>query len=235
VSCPVYYEAGKILWFTLSAGTTSQTAGQSGWVYISFENPGAYSLRVRYPEAGVSAFSIGSNAGTINEANKTITVNLPFGTDLNSLTPTVTAASGWTCTSTGARNFTDAVEYVFTKGDITQIYMVIVVPDGQGGININPPSLDDINIEGFPAATFTLSKSGEGGFLTTRTINLTGTGYTSIEWWIGDSDKTSAATNGGRTFAVQANTLTLGKHTLTAIVYKDNVPYSNEIDFTIVQ
>jgi uncharacterized repeat protein (TIGR02543 family) len=235
VSASVKYETGDMDWFNVSSGTESQTAGSSGWAYINIENAGAYTLKVCNPEAAISAFLIDSSAGTVSEANKTITVSVPFGTSLISITPSVTPASGWTCTTTGARNFTNPVEYVFTKGDVTQIYTVTVTPNGEGGITINPPPITDITIGGFPALSFTISRSGTGGYLTSRSITLTGSGYSSIEWWIGETDKTASAANGGMTFAVQAASCTLGEHTLTVIVYKDGIPYSNEVDFTVIQ
>ena len=235
VSALVKYETGDANWFNLSSGTVSQTAGQTGWAYVKIENAGTYTLKVRNPEAAVSAFSINGNAGIVSEADKTIAVNVPFGTNLTSLTPSVTAASGWTCTTTGAKNFTGPVEYSFAKGDAVQIYSVTVTPNGEGGITINPPPLTDISIGGFPVSAFTLSRTGAGGYLSTKTVTLTGSGYTSIEWWIGEVNKTASATNGGMVFAVQAASLTIGEHTLTVIVYKDGIPYSNEIDFTVVQ
>jgi hypothetical protein len=235
VSASVKYETGNALWFNLSSGTASQTASQSGWAYIKLESADAYSLKVKHPEAGVNAFSIGSNAGTVGEADKTIAVNVPFGTNLTNLTPSVTPASGWTSATTGAKNFTNPVEYSFTKGDVTQIYTVTVTPNGQGGITINPPPVTDITIEGFPTAPFTVSRSGSGGYLASRSITLTGSGYSSIEWWIGEANKTSSATYNGMAFVVQAASCTLGEHTLTVIVYKAGIPYSNEINFTVVQ
>jgi len=235
VSASVKYETGDTNWFNLSSGTESQTAGQSGWAYVKIENAGAYTLKIRNPEAAVSAFSVAGFAGTVSEANKTIAVNVSFGTSLTSLTPSLTTASGWTCATTGAKNFTNPVEYVFTKGDVTQIYTVTVTPNGEGGITVNPPSVTDITIGGFPTLPFTISRSGVGGYLTSRSITLTGSGYSTIEWWIGETNKTASATNSGMAFVVQAASCTLGEHTLTVIIYKDGVPYSNEVNFTVVQ
>jgi hypothetical protein len=228
------YENTGASWFTFYAFEefSRQTASQSGWVFITFNLN--YQYKVRHPEQAASAFTLLGNTGLINEAVKTITVGVPFDTNLTNLTPVITAASSWTVTTSGAQDFSSPVTYTFTKGDITQVYAVTVTPGGQGGIDINPPDINDITINGFPTASFTISRSGAGGFLTTRTINLD-TGYSNIEWWIGDVNRTSTATNQGRTFVVQSSSLTLGAHTLTVIVYVNSVPYSNEIDFTVVQ
>jgi hypothetical protein len=230
----VRYESGDAFWFNLNSGTVSQTAGQSGWAYIKFQDAGMYSFRIIYPEPGVSEFSVSGYTGTISETDKTITVHVPFGTNMDNLTPEVTAASGWTCTTTGEKDFNTSVEYGFTKDTVTQIYTVTVIPDGQGGIEIIPPPIDDITIEGFPTAPFTLSRGGTGGFLMSRTIILTSSGYSSIQWWIGETERTSSATNNGMTFVVQASAYTLGQHTIMVIVFKDGIPYSNEVDFTVV-
>jgi uncharacterized repeat protein (TIGR02543 family) len=120
------YESGDTFWFNPGSGSVTQTAGQSGWAYIKIDNPATYSLRIKHPETGVSAFSVSGIAGTVNEAGKTITVTVPSGTNLTSLTPTVTPASGWTCITTGEKDFTNPVEYAFAKDDAVQVYSVVV-------------------------------------------------------------------------------------------------------------
>jgi len=235
VSASVKYETGNATWFNLSNGTVNQVPYQTGWVIIKIETVGPYTLKVRHPDAALSAFSTAGINGVINEAEKTITVNnVPLSANITSLTPVVTTAPEWTCKTTGAMNFTNPVEYAFTKGDAIQIYTVTIRPNGEGGITINPPSINDINIEGFPTSPFTLSRNGNGGYHTSMSVTLTGSDASSIEWWIGDANKTSSATNGGRTFTVQAPSLTIGEHTLTVIIYKNGIPYSNKIDFTVV-
>ncbi|MDR0300934.1 MAG: fibronectin type III domain-containing protein, partial [Treponema sp.] len=239
VSTYVKYESNNDNWFNLlSWDEPTMTASQSGWAYINFENAGDYSLRIMSGESTVGnfVFTNPTSTGTvISEADKTVTVRVPFGTNLTSLTPSVTAASGWTCATSGAKNFTNPVEYVFTKGDATQIYCVTVIPNGDGEIEINPPPITDIDIPGFPTTSFSLSRSEAGGIITSKDITLTGTGYTSIQWWVGEKDKTLSATNGRMTFTVNASEYTLGQHTLTVIVFKEGVPYSSEVDFNVVQ
>jgi hypothetical protein len=227
-------KAGAVLWenggswFSLSSSTTNQTPSSSGWALIKFENAGDYTLTVKSGEAAVSDFAIGSSSTkTINETNKTIAVLVPYGTNLASLTPTVTAASGWTCATTGAQNLNSPVEYRFTKDGAVQAYTVTVTRRGQGGITITPPG-GDISIAGFPASSFTVSRTGSP-----RTITITDTSYTSYEWYVDDAQKTADSGSGGRTFTVRAVDYPIGAHTLTLIVYKNGVPYSNERRFTV--
>ncbi|MDR1208844.1 MAG: DUF4981 domain-containing protein [Clostridiales bacterium] len=63
----------------------------------------------------ISAFSINGAAGVIDSDAKTITVTLPYGTDVTSLTPDVTV-NGDHYYPTGARNFTSAVTYTAYPG-----------------------------------------------------------------------------------------------------------------------
>jgi hypothetical protein len=225
------WESGNAYWFTLNSyGTQTQTPGKDGWVFIKFENAGEYSLTVKSGEAAVTAFTIGeASTATISETDKTIAVLVPYGTSLASLTPTVAAASGWTCATTGAQNFSGAnpVEYRFAKNNATQTYAVTVTRRGQGGIVITPPG-EDISIAGFPAEAFAVSLSGSP-----RTITITDTGYTSYEWHVDDAQKTADTDSGGRSFTVNASDYPTGAHTLTLIVYKDGVPWSNERRFTV--
>ena len=221
-------------WFSSSGGTENRMAGQTGGASIILANQGDYSIKIVHGESAVNGFafsSLVSANSVVNETDKTITVNnVPLGTNLAGLTPTVTVAEGWLCETTGAKNFNNSVEYVFTKGEAGQVYTVTVVRNGEGGLVINPPSANDESIAGFPAANFSVSRTGSPAW---QTIILTGTGYSSVQWWVDQSNQSAQATNNGMTFAVQASAYTIGKHTLMVVVYKNGIPYSNAVDFTV--
>jgi hypothetical protein len=217
-------------WFSLSSGTQTRTPSATGWAVLKLESAGAYSLTVKSGEAAVSDFAIGSSSTkTINETDKTIAVLVPYGTNLANLTPTVTPVSGWTCVTTGAQNFNSPVEYRFAKDNgAVQVYTVTeVIRRRQGGITITPPG-SDISIAGFPASSFTVSRTGSP-----RTITITDTSYSSYEWYVNDAQKNADSGSGGRAFTVKAVDYPIGAHTLTLIVYKNGVPYSNERRFTV--
>jgi uncharacterized repeat protein (TIGR02543 family) len=227
----VTWEGGSS-WFSLGSGTQTRAPSQSGWALAGFASAGDYTLTVKTNEAAVTGFSFGTvpvSEGTISEADKTIAVIVPYGTNLASLTPALTAAAGWTCATTGARNFSGPVEYRFTKGGADQAYTVTVTRRGQGAITIDPPG-GDISIAGFPAASFTVSRSGGAD---TYTIQISGADYSGYEWYVDDIAKTADSGSEGRAFTVRAAAYPLGKHTLTLIVYKNGVPYSNERSFTV--
>ncbi|MFC4602066.1 DUF5018 domain-containing protein, partial [Cohnella hongkongensis] len=82
------------------------------------------------PAKEITAFSFAtpSAAGTINEASRTITITVPYGTDVTSLTPTITHTGASISPTSGvARNFTNPVTYTVTAADgSTQNYTVTV-------------------------------------------------------------------------------------------------------------
>jgi hypothetical protein len=228
-SCDVIKDNGSS-WFSLSSGSPqTQTAGFTGWASIRFGNAGAYSFTIASSELAVSSFNIGSDAGTINHTSNTIAVLVPYATSLASLTPVVTPASGWTCNTGGAKNFSSPVEYLFSKDDVIQAYTVTVTRKGQGEITITPPG-SDISVAGFPTAPFTVSRNGSPQ---THTITISDTSFSSYAWYVDDTDRTTSSTNGNRTFAIAAANYVIGKHTVTIIVVKGGVPYSNEQSFTV--
>jgi len=235
----VRWENDGTEWFTqYYSGTSNRTASRTGWAYFILEYSGTYSIKIVTSEQAVSSFVFSGLPATgpgLVEENKSVTLKVPYGTNLNSLTPSVMPEDGWEFITTGAQNFNNPVEYILTNGSIFQVYTVTITPDGQGGLIINPPpATDDERILGFPVTSFTISRSGSGGNPNSRNITLSSTSYSSIQWWVGETNKSAEATNNGRTFAVQASAYTIGKHTLMVMVYRDGVPYSNEIEFTVV-
>ncbi|MDD5639323.1 MAG: fibrinogen-like YCDxxxxGGGW domain-containing protein, partial [Candidatus Pacebacteria bacterium] len=79
----------------------------------------------------ITAFSFASPAvtGTINETNHTVAVTVPYGTNVTSLTPTITISTDATISplSGVAQNFTNPVTYRVTAQDETfQDYVVTV-------------------------------------------------------------------------------------------------------------
>jgi hypothetical protein len=221
-------------WFNLSSNSPlSKTADFAGWVIVKFEDAGAYTLKITSAETAVSGFTFDSttpsSVGTIDQAAKTVSVLVPYNTNLASLTPTVTPAADWTCATTGAQNFSNPVEYRLTKGSETQVYTVTVTRRGQGGITIDPPG-GDISIAGFPAAAFTVSRTGSP---TSYAIQISDTSYSSHEWYVDDMQKAADGSSGGKNFTIRAADYPIGSHTVTLIVYKNGVPYSNERRFTV--
>ncbi|MFC4598798.1 S-layer homology domain-containing protein, partial [Cohnella hongkongensis] len=95
------------------------------------------------PAKAITAFSFASPAvtGTVNEANHTIAISVPYGTDVTSLTPTITHTGASISPNSGtAQNFTNPVTYTVTAADgSTQNYVVTV--------NIAPASAQQLTAD----------------------------------------------------------------------------------------
>lgn len=77
----------------------------------------------------VKSFKINNVAGTIDHENRSITVLLPDGSNLSSLTPQIELESGVTITpaSGSPRDFTATVSYTVTLGNTSAVYTVTVI------------------------------------------------------------------------------------------------------------
>jgi hypothetical protein len=127
---------------TVSSGATVDPASGTAQDFTSPEeytvtavdgSIAKYTVTVTVAEApkAITAFSFATPAaaGTINETAKTISVTVPFGTVVTSLTPTITVSSGATVdpASGTAQDFTSPVEYTVTAVDgNTAAYTVTV-------------------------------------------------------------------------------------------------------------
>ena len=103
---------------------------------ITFTYTGGYSTHtftiedVTFIAKAITAFSFASPTatGTLNEANHTVTISVPAGTNLTNLTPTITyLGSSIAPAADTPQNFTNPVIYTVTAGDSsTQTYTVTV-------------------------------------------------------------------------------------------------------------
>ena len=116
-----YEKPKSLLKITFRAPTAEET--WAGGNYI----PGEAETAKGY-EAKLLGFAINGRQAEIDEAAKTVTLVLPHGTALTSLTPTLTVSSGATYTPAGAQDFTSPVTYTVTSEDksATATYTVTV-------------------------------------------------------------------------------------------------------------
>lgn len=79
----------------------------------------------------IISFTVGSAAGVINEVSRTVNVEVPKGTGLTALTPTIVVSSGASVlpASGSEQDFTSPVTYTVTAadGETTQQYTVTVI------------------------------------------------------------------------------------------------------------
>ncbi|WP_436517969.1 DUF5018 domain-containing protein [Ekhidna sp. To15] len=110
-------------------------------------------------ENDILAFVLNEQTSTasIDDENHTISVEVITGTDITSLTPTITLSEGASISPTGAQDFTDALTYTVTAEDglTTQVWTITVTVEEEQvlglenlKINVYPnPSSDFVNIE----------------------------------------------------------------------------------------
>ena len=87
-------------------------------------------------------FASPSAAGTVDNTSNTVSVTVPYGTDVTALTPVITLTDvGASVSPAGVQNFTSPVDYTVTSGNgATNIYTVTVSIAPRTGGNSNSPS-----------------------------------------------------------------------------------------------
>jgi hypothetical protein len=202
---------------------------------VPYSNEQTFTVTLLSETKAVTGFSFTSpqETGVIDEATKTITITVPFGTDITNLTPVVTH-TGAAYSPPGAQDFTSPQQYTVTAEDgTTQVYTVTVKVSGKAGVSINGPSLVDETISGFPTAPLSLSKNPSGTVSMSQTISISDTTYSQYQWYVDNRLKTADTNSSGTSFTLNAAEYAIGMHTLVLIVYKNGIPYSQEQGFTI--
>jgi len=122
-----------------------------------------YSRPVLSDQKAITAFSFDnlnpSVAGSVNESTHTISLSVPFGTEITNLVPTVTVSSGATVSpnTNVAEDFTNPVTYTVTaENSSTQAYIVTVT------IAPNPNPLPDTT----PPSVLSYTFNGTAGDIT---------------------------------------------------------------------
>lgn len=121
-----------------------------------------WTIVVKHDAAKITSFKINDTyIGIINEANKTITVNVPNTLDLKSLTPTIVYSDGATISpeSGVATDFTNPVQYVVTNNTAKATYTVTVSAIGQPtAVYVGlAQTMDQLNIEELTACKWMLN------------------------------------------------------------------------------
>ena len=133
-----YGPSFSVTGFTKSGGVWTKTDGEKTWIF----NPATGVLAL--PAAWITSFIYGSATGSIDQTAKTISLTVPYGTNLATVNPTFTLYSG-TCadqTSGSAPSPTFAVQnpatYTVIDGSVgvTRVYTVTiaVAPPAPGGV-----------------------------------------------------------------------------------------------------
>lgn len=135
----------------------------------------------------IESFELAGVAGIIDQDLKTISVEVPYSTDITSLTPTIKAWAngGATLDKTGAQNFSSAVVYKVTSAyaeDGEVAYTVNVTKAEASHVaTLSDIKLDGVSLEGFDPATLSYNVELEKGTLAYPAVTYTAaTGATVI-------------------------------------------------------
>ena len=122
-----YEKPKSLLKITFRAPTADETWANGNYIPGTAETAKGY-------EAKLLGFAIDGHQAEIDEAAKTVTLVLPHGTALTSLTPTLTVSTGAGYTPEGPKDFTSPVTYTITSEDksATAEYQVTVTAAEQG-------------------------------------------------------------------------------------------------------
>ncbi|GHV82555.1 hypothetical protein AGMMS49991_11130 [Spirochaetia bacterium] len=189
--------------------------------------------RAQNSEKAITAFKIGTNDGVINETDKTITVIVPYGTNVTSLTPVVSisAEASVAPLSGTAQSFVAPKEYTVTAENGTpQKYTVTVIVKGQAGITIAGPLDENVLVTGFTGTKPVLSRSGKDSKPKNLTITVDDTNYTLVEWYINGVKKN---TNPANSITIRSAEYPIREHSITVVVYRGTVPYSKLFTFEV--
>jgi hypothetical protein len=169
-------------------------------------------------ENAITGFSVNGTEGTIDEAAKTVVLNLPYGANVSSLAPVITVSPDATVSpaSGAAQNFSGPVIYTVTaqNGD-TQDYAVTVYVAGGADTGVVPPPAFPADI-GITQSGNTLSASS---------------GFTDYQWYVDDIPRAAGAD--GTTLTLTPAVYGAGKHRVRVIAYQAGVPYSAELLITL--
>ncbi len=186
---------------------------QGGWFVLGVYNPGSSSsiLSFRFDVLNPPV------AGDINEDAKTITLRVPFGTDVTALVPVIEHNGSEISPSSGvAQNFTNSVQYMVTADDnSTSIYTVtvIILPiENDPPVVSNPVNLQNAIETGAPividlSKVFTdpdgkpMSFKAESGRPVIASVNVSGNNLTINPLRRGDATITVQAIDDQQTSA----------------------------------
>ncbi len=168
-------------------------------------------------ETDISSFSLAAQTGvaTINATNHTVDIEVDYGTDVSSLTPTITLSEGASISPSGSRDFSNSVNYTVTAedGSTTQLWTVTVA--------IAPNNETDI-------VSFDLSeKTGPAAIdATNHTVSIEvafGTDVSALIPTLGLSEGASVSPTGAQDFGSSVNYTVTAEDGRTAQVWSVTV------------
>jgi hypothetical protein len=181
----------------------------------------------------MSSFRIGDFEGIIT--GNTITVTVPYGTDITDLAPMITVTGGSVNPEPGTgQDFSNFVIYTVTADDgSTAKYTVTVIIRAQAFITIQGPQDEDISMGGFAGDSPVLSRSGKNDLPMELNITVSDE-YASCAWYINGVEESADAGHDNQ-ITLYASAYALKSHYITVVIYSADIPYSREFTFTVVE
>jgi hypothetical protein len=168
-------------------------------------------------------FTSPAATGIISEGNHTITLIVPYGTDVTALAPTITHTGASINPASGAaRDFTDPVSYTVTAADnSTQTYSASVTVAAESSkaitaFNFNSPAVTGTINESANTITLTLPNGANIASLT-PTIAITGVKITPLSGVAQDFTNPVTYTVRAANASIQTYTVTVLKNPAKAI------------------
>jgi hypothetical protein len=189
----------------------------------------------------ITGFKIGSVDGIIN-ADYTIAVTLPYGTDVKNLTPTITASDKATVTpaSGAAKDFTNSVTYtVKAENESTQDYTVTmtVAPDNSCSISLDKSGIQTFSPQaaGYSSISPLSVKVSNTGNQATGALTVALSGTNASSFTLSKTAIGSIANGGSDSLTIRPNdSLTAGTYTATVTVSGNHVPPQTiTVSFTV--
>jgi hypothetical protein len=174
-------------------------------------------------EKAITSFAIGSAAGVIGE--QAITVTVPYSMDITNLSPVIEFTGHAVKPASGVtQDFTNPVTYRVTADNgSTRDYVATVQSEGRASISISftlPYEIVDLTTD--PEKDLSRTQKD--------TLQITAAGVP-IRWFVDGEEQLET----GSTISIAAINYPVGIHHVTALVYKDDIPYSGELIFTVVK
>jgi uncharacterized protein YcfJ len=172
----------------------------------------------------IASFVIGAAAGVID--GEAIAVTAPYGTNLAELSPVILFDGASVSPASGAaQDFAGPVTYRVTADDgSVRDYVVTVQTEGRAPIEVVFASLPRETVDLAVDAAQDLSRTGED------TLRITVDAATA-RWFIDGEEQTET----GSVLDIAALSYPVGTHHVAALIYKDEIPYSNEVIFKVVE
>jgi hypothetical protein len=178
-------------------------------------------------EKDITSFRIGELEGVIS--GQTITVTVPYGTDLTSLTPVIEFTGKSISPASGtAQDFSNPVTYRVTAddGSVRDYTVTAQFADGKPSVTIAFEAFTSETVDLTADSTSDISRAAKD----TLQISLAGIDGP-IRWFINGDEQSET----GGAITIAAADYPIGIHRVTALAYKDEVPYADEVIFKVVK